>query len=134
MTDRICELLHRYRTVAVVGLSPKPERDSHRVARYLKEQGFRIIPVNPGQTEILGETCYPSLTAVPEPVEIVDVFRRSDTVPPIAEEAVAIGAKVFWMQLGIHHEAAVKRLKEAGLEVVVDHCIKVEQMRCSRLL
>ncbi len=130
MTDRICKLLEQYRTVAVVGLSPKPERDSHRVARFLQEQGFRIIPVNPGQQEILGETCYPSLSAIPEPVEIVDVFRRSETIPPIAEEALQIGAKVFWMQLGIHNDEAVKMLHDAGMEVVMDHCIKVEYMRC----
>ncbi len=132
MPDRICGILQRYHTIAVVGLSQKLERDSHRVARYLQAQGFRIIPVNPGQQEILGETCYPSLTAIPEPVEIVDVFQRSDAIPPIAEEAVRIGARVFWMQLGIRNDAAVKILQNAGLEVIMDHCIKVEDMRCRR--
>ena len=114
----------------MVGLSPTPERDSNRGALFLKEQGFRIIPVNPGQPEILGETCYPTLSAIPEPVEIVDVFRRSEAIPPIAEEALQIGAKVFWMQLGIKNEEVVKTLNDAGMEVVVDHCIKIEYMRC----
>ncbi|NOY53277.1 MAG: CoA-binding protein [Deltaproteobacteria bacterium] len=130
MADRICNLLQRYRTVAVVGLSPKPERDSHRVARYLQEQGFRIIPVNPGQRKILGEICYPSLSSIPEPLEIVDVFRRSDAILPIAEEAVQSGARVFWMQLGIRNDEAMKRLNEAGVEVVMGRCIKIEYMRC----
>jgi len=130
MTDKICSILKQYRTIAVVGLSPKPERDSHRVARYLKEQGFRIIPVNPGQREILGEACYPSLTEIPEPVEIVDVFRRSEAIPPIAEEAVRIGAKVFWMQLGIRNDEAVRILEKSGVQVIQDRCIKVEHMRC----
>lgn len=130
MSDRICNFLEQHHTVAVVGLSPKPERDSHRVARFLQEQGYRIIPVNPGRQEILGETCYPSLSAIPEPVEIVDVFRRSEAIPPIADEAIRIGAGVFWMQLGIEHKETARRLREAGVEVVMNRCIKVEYIRC----
>lgn len=131
MDNQICRLLHQYRTVAVVGLSPKPERDSHRVARFLQEQGYRVIPVNPGQTEILGETCYPSLSEIPEPVEIVDVFRRPEAIAPIAEEAMRIGARVFWMQLGIRHEAAAEKLRQHPMTVIMDRCIKIEQMRCA---
>jgi predicted CoA-binding protein len=131
MDDQICRLLHQCRTVAVVGLSPKPERDSHRAARFLQERGYRVIPVNPGQTEILGETCYPSLSEIPEPVEIVDVFRRAEAIPPIAEEAMRIGAKVFWMQLGIRHEEAGEKLRRHPMTVIMDRCIKIEQMRCA---
>ncbi len=131
MDHQICRLLHQYRTVAVVGLSPKPERDSHRVARFLQEKGYRVIPVNPGQTEILGEVCYPSLLDIPEPVEIVDVFRRTEAVPPIAEEAMQIGAKVFWMQLGIRHGEVAEKLRGHPMTVIMDRCIKIEQMRCA---
>lgn len=126
----ICDIIERYGTVAVVGLSPKAERESHQVARFLQSHGYRIIPVNPGQKKILGETCYPSLTAIPEPVEIVDVFRRSESVVPIAEEAVQVGAKVFWMQLGIRNDAAAEKLRAAGVTVVTDRCIKIEYLRC----
>jgi predicted CoA-binding protein len=128
--EKICNLLDKYRTVAVVGLSPKPERDSHRVARFLLEAGYRIIPVNPGQKEILGEVCYPSLTAIPERVEIVDVFRRPEAIPPVAEEALQIGAKVFWMQLGIRNDEAAQKLEGGGMEVIMDRCIKIEYLRC----
>ncbi|MEK6777356.1 MAG: CoA-binding protein [bacterium] len=128
--EKICRILQQYRTVAVVGLSPKPDRDSHRVARFLKEQGFRVIPVNPGQKEILGEQCYAGLADIPESVEIVDVFRRSEAIPDVAEEAIRIGAKVFWMQLGIREEESARRLAGAGIEVVMDRCIKIEYIRC----
>lgn len=128
--EKVCRILRQFRTVAVVGLSPKPERDSYKVARFLKEQGFRIIPVNPGQKEILGERCYASLTEIPKPVEIVDVFRRPEAVPEIAEEAIRIGARVFWMQLGIRHDEAARRLGAAGIQVVMDRCIMIEYIRC----
>ncbi len=131
--DSICNILHRYHTVAVVGLSPKPERDSHRVARYLKERGYRIIPVNPVRQEILGEKCYPSLSDIPDPLEIVDIFRKSEAIPALAEEVLRVGAKVFWMQLGIDHEEAAEKLRTAGIEVITDRCIKIEHSRCSRL-
>jgi len=112
--------------IAVVGLSDKPDRESHMVAKALQERGYRIIPVNPNVTEVLGEKSYPNLSAIPEPVDIVDVFRRSDQVVPIAEEAVKIGAKVLWLQLGVINEEAARIASEGGLRVVMDRCIKVE--------
>ncbi len=132
MQANVCEILDRYRTIAVVGLSPKPQRDSHRVARFLKEQGFRIIPVNPGQKEILGETCYPSLSEIPHSVEVVDVFRRPEAIPEIADHAIQIGARVFWMQLGIRHDESAEKLDGAGIQVVMDKCIKIEYLRCEK--
>lgn len=125
-TENMASILADYRTVAVVGLSPKEDRASYRVASYLKEQGYRIIPVNPAVNEVLGETSYPSLAAIPEPVDIVDIFRRSEDVPPVVEEAIRIGAKVVWMQLGIVNEVAASRAREAGLKVVMDKCMKIE--------
>ena len=130
MDEAICRILDRYRRVVVVGLSPKPERDSHRVARFLLERGYSVIPVNPGQTEILGLPCYPSLREVPGPLEIVDVFRRAEAVPALAREAAAAGARVFWMQLGIRHPEAAAFLERAGLTVIQDRCIKIEYLRC----
>lgn len=127
----ICDIIGRYRTIAIVGLSPKRERASHQVAHFLQGQGYRIIPVNPGQKEILGERCYPALTDIPETVEVVDVFRRADAIPPIAEEAIQIGARVFWMQLGIQNEPAAERLRTAGITVVMDRCIKIEYLHCN---
>jgi len=121
-------VLKEYKTVAVVGLSPKPERDSHKVARYLKEQGYDIIPVNPGQKEILGSTSYPNLKAIPFPVDIVDIFRKPEAIPPIVDDAIEIGAKVVWMQLGIANNQAAEKAREAGLQVVMSKCIKVEHM------
>jgi predicted CoA-binding protein len=120
------EILNFSRVVAVVGLSPKPDRPSYRVASYLKEQGYKIIPVNPLEKEILGELCYPNLASVPESVEVVDIFRRSEEVLPIVEEAIRIGAKAVWMQEGVINEEAAKRAKEAGLRVVMDKCIRKE--------
>ena len=114
------EMLKGSKTIAVVGLSPNPERDSYRVAKYLQEQGYRIIPVNPGVEEVLGEKCYPSLTAIPERVDMVDVFRRTEFVPLLVEEAIQIGAKVVWMQDDIVHEEAAQKAREAGLDVVMD--------------
>ena len=113
-------------TVAVVGLSPRPDRDSHGVAQYLQEQGFRIIPVNPAATEILGEQCYPDLASIPEPVDTVDIFRRSGEVPAIVAEAIRIGARAVWMQRGVvSHEGASAAL-DAGLMVVMDECLECE--------
>jgi predicted CoA-binding protein len=120
------EILNFSRVVAVVGLSPKPDRPSYRVASYLKEQGYKIIPVNPLEKEILGELCYPNLASVPVSVEVVDIFRRSEEVLPIVEEAIRIGAKAVWMQEGVINEEAAKRAKEAGLRVVMDKCIRKE--------
>ena len=118
------DLLRSYHTIAVVGLSPNPERDSHRVAKYMKEHGYKIIPVNPTATEILGERCYPDLASVPEPVQIVDIFRRAEDVPPVVEQAIKKKARVVWMQEGIVSEIAAARSREAGLSVVMDRCIR----------
>ena len=123
------EVLRKYRTVAVVGISPRDDRPSYRVARYLQEQGYRIIPVNPRETEVLGEPCYPDLCSVPEAVEVVDVFRRARLVPRLVAEALYVGAKVVWMQEGIVHEAAARRARAAGLEVVMDRCMMVEHRK-----
>ncbi len=120
------DILRKYRTVAVVGVSSREDRASHRVARYLKEHGYRIIPVNPRETEVLGEKCYPDLCSVPEPVEVVDVFRRPRYVPRVVAEALYNGARAIWMQQGIVHEAAARRARQAGLEVVMDRCMMVE--------
>ncbi len=123
------EILTSYKVVAVVGLSPKPERPSYQVASYLKKNGFKIIPVNPQVTEIIGEACYPDLVSIPEKVEIVDIFRRSEDVPGIVEEAIRIGAKAVWMQEGVSNEPAARRARDAGCKVVMDRCMKKEHMR-----
>jgi predicted CoA-binding protein len=120
------EILDKYKRIAVVGLSSNPRRPSHGVADYMARNGFEITPVNPNETEVLGRKSYPSLREVPPPVEIVDIFRVTEAVPGIVEDAIACGAKVIWMQLGIVHEEAARRAREAGLEVVMDKCIKIE--------
>lgn len=125
----IKQLLENTRIIAVVGLSDKPQRASHHVADYLKTQGYRIIPVNPTLTTALGERCYPSLRDIPEPVDMVDVFRKSDAVPSIVEDAIAIGAKSLWLQEGVIHEAAADQARDAGLQVVMDRCILKEHER-----
>lgn len=122
----IKEILKGIKTIAVVGLSPKKERPSYQVASYLLAAGYEIIPVNPGQEEILGHRCYPSLTAIPGPVDLVDIFRKSEEVPAVVAEAIAIKAKVVWMQQGIVNEAAAQAAEAAGLLVVMDRCLKVE--------
>jgi len=126
------EILSKYKTVAMVGLSSNPERPSHRVARYLKEQGYRIIPVNPRETEVLGEKAYPDLCAVPDPIEVVDIFREAKAVPRVVAQAMYVGAKVVWMQEGIVHEAAAARARRAGMAVVMDHCMMKEHRRIMR--
>ena len=124
----IAEILQTYRTIAVVGLSSSPWRPSHSVSKYMQAHGYRIIPVNPNEETVLGERAYPTLEDVPEAVEIVDVFRRSEEVPDIMESAIRIGAKVAWLQEGVFHEAAAARGREAGLDVVMDRCILKEHM------
>lgn len=122
-------LLAENKRIAVVGLSANPMRPSFFAAKYLKDHGFTIIPVNPNQKVILGETCYPNLKAIPGRVDVVDLFQRAEQVLPFVEDAIAIGAKVVWMQLGIvNHEAAAKA-KAAGLEVVMNRCMKIEYAR-----
>ncbi|MDQ2810020.1 MAG: CoA-binding protein [Chloroflexota bacterium] len=117
------------KTVAVVGLSSNPTTPSYAIAQYLQEHGYRIIPVNPQETAVLGEQAYPSVQAIPERVDVVDVFRRADAVPAVVEDAIAAGAPLVWLQLGIRNEAAAARAQEAGLTVVMDHCMKVEHHR-----
>lgn len=128
----IKQMLKTYRRIAVVGLSPDEGKASHEVAAYLKRAGFHIIPVNPACQEVLGEPCFPTLADVPGEVDIVDVFRRSEFLPEIAEQAIAKGAKVLWMQEGIVNEAAAARAKDAGLEVVMDRCLLKEHLRVTR--
>ena len=119
-------------TIAVVGLSPKPDRPSNLVAAYLQQAGYTIIPVNPGQREILGQTCYPDLSTIPVPVDVVDIFRRSDQIEPIVEDAIAIQAKVIWMQQGIINQAAAQTATEAGLTVIMDRCMKVDHFQLTQ--
>jgi predicted CoA-binding protein len=126
--DRL-RILEQYRTIAMVGLSSNPFRPSHFAAIYMLAEGYHIIPVNPREQEILGQPCYATLRDIPEKVEIVDIFRDPSAVPPIVEDAIAIGAQVVWMQLGVINEAAARRAREAGLEVVMDACVKIEHAR-----
>lgn len=128
----LVRLLGQSRTVAVVGLSPNPKRPSHQVASYLQTAGYQIIPVNPGHLEILGQPCYPDLRSVPMPIDIVDIFRKAEAVEPIVREAIAIGAKVIWMQQGIVNETAARLAEEAGLTVIMDRCLKIELERLRR--
>ncbi|MDQ3696233.1 MAG: CoA-binding protein [Chloroflexota bacterium] len=124
-------ILTENRTIAMVGLSADPMRPSHFAAIYMQSHGYKVIPVNPravGDT-ILGEVVYPSLREIPQPVDIVDVFRRPEVVLPIAEDAIAIGAKVLWLQLGVVNEEAAAAARAAGLEVVMDRCVKIEHAR-----
>ena len=114
------EQLRNSKTIAVVGLSDNPARDSHRVARYLQSQGYRIIPVNPMIEETLGEKSYPNLKAVPEPIDMVDIFRRSELVPPVVDEAIEIGVKYIWMQDGVIHQDSAAKAEAAGIPVVMD--------------
>ncbi len=126
VNSNIPGILLKYKKIAVVGLSPKPWRPSHSVAAYLKDAGYTIFPVNPGQEQILGQKCYSALSEIPETIEVVDIFRRSELILPIVQEAISIGAKVIWMQSGIINEQAAKQALEAGLEVVMDACMKIE--------
>jgi predicted CoA-binding protein len=122
----ITGILRNYRVVAVVGLSSDPSRPSYRVAQYLQDQGYRIVPVNPGCQEVLGEKCYAGLKDIPFPVEIVDIFRKVDAIPGIVAEAIAVGAKVVWMQQGLEEPHSARKAKQAGLQVVMDRCLKIE--------
>ena len=122
-------ILTQRRTIAVVGLSAQWHRPSYFAAKYMQDHGYRIIPVNPNYSEVLGQRCYPGLTDIPEQVGIVDCFRRASEMVPIARDAVAIGAKVLWMQLGIRNDEAAGIAVDAGLDVVMDHCVKIEYAR-----
>ena len=125
----IKEILEKYKTIAVVGLSSHPWRASFPVSRYMQSAGYRIIPVNPLETEVLGEKAYPTLDDIPEPFDIVDIFRRPDYVPDIVEAAIRRGTRVIWMQLGVVNEAAAALGRAAGLEVVMDRCILQDHMQ-----
>lgn len=122
-------ILKQNSTVAIVGLSANWYRPSYFAAKYLLDHGYRVIPVTPTYPEVLGQKAYASVRDVPEPVDVVDCFRRSEDIPPIAEEAIAVGAKVLWMQLGVVNHDAAKRARDAGLEVVMDRCMKIEYAR-----
>jgi len=125
----IQRVLHSANTIAVVGLSSNELRASHFVGFYLKRHGYRVIPVNPRETEILGEPCYPSLLDVPEPVDIVNVFRAPDALPAIARDAVTINAKTLWCQFGVINEEGARIAEDGGLTVIMDRCVKVEHAR-----
>jgi predicted CoA-binding protein len=122
-------ILKQYKRIAMVGLSANPYRPSNFAARYMRAAGYRLFPVNPREKQILGLPCYAALAEVPAPLEIVDIFREPAAVPGIVEEAIAAGAKVIWMQLGVIHEQAAARAIEAGLEVIMDRCVKIEHAR-----
>jgi uncharacterized protein len=126
------EILRKYKTIAVVGLSPNQMRPSYGVSSYMKRSGYRIIPVNPGHAEILGEKSYRTLDDVPDAIEIVNVFRRSEHIPEVADAAIRKGAKVLWLQEGISNEESAQKARAAGLEVVMDTCILKEHRRTSR--
>jgi len=129
----IPEILSKFKTIAVVGLSDKPEKPSNSVSKYMLEAGYAIIPVNPMHDEVFGLKCYPSLLSLPDEVkssvEIVNVFRKPNDVPPIIDEAIAVGAKAVWLQLGITHEEAAEKARQHGIEVVQNRCILVEHQR-----
>jgi predicted CoA-binding protein len=125
------EILNKYRSIAVVGASANPERPSYQIASYLMEQGYQVYPVNPNAREILGRPSYPSLSSIPDAVEVVDIFRRSEDVVPIIDEAIKIGAKAVWMQEGVINEAAAAKARDAGLLVVMDECIREEHEHLS---
>ncbi|MCX6009675.1 MAG: CoA-binding protein [Chloroflexi bacterium] len=126
------KILKEYRTVAIVGASSNPERPSFRVVRYLSKHGYNVIPVNPNEREILGMTCYPNLSSIPEKVEVVDIFRKSEEVMPIVDEAIKIGAKVVWMQEGVVNEEAAAKARNAGLLVVMDKCMRKQHISLMR--
>lgn len=123
VADRV---LDQYRTFAVVGASPDPARPSHGVMAALERYGYEVIPVNPKTNEIRGRTCHPNVASIPEPIEVVDIFRRSEVAGTHVDEAIRVGAKAVWLQLGVIDEAAAQRARDAGLEVVMDHCPAIE--------
>ncbi len=125
----VTDLLRRARTIAVVGLSPKDTRDSHRVARYLMDQGYTIVPVNPGQKEILGRLCYRSLVEIPFPVDLVDVFMNPSRVEMVVAQSIEMGFPAIWLQLGVVHLEGARKAMNAGIQVVMDRCIMTDHMR-----
>jgi len=125
-------ILNDYRIIAMVGLSPDPNRPSHRVAKYLINHGYQVIPVNPDAQEILGTRSYSEISSIPEPIEIVDIFRRSEEVMPVVDEAIKVGAKAVWMQEGVVNEEAASKAQDAGLMVVMDRCMLKEHKRLNK--
>lgn len=125
-SEDIINILEKSKKIAVVGLSPKEERDSNQVARYLMEHGYEVIPVNPGQKEILGQPCFRTLKDIPFPVDIVNLFLNPKRIPPVVDEALEIGAPVVWMQLEIVHREAAEKARQAGVTVIMNRCIKME--------
>ena len=128
-SDPIGDILKTYKTIAVVGLSSNPMRPSHAVTRYMQQSGYRIIPVNPNETQVLGEKSYARLEDVPQKIDIVDIFRRGEDVPPVVEGAIRTGAKVVWMQLGIENEQAAEKACAEGITVVMDACVLIEHQK-----
>ena len=128
-TEEIREILNQCKTIAIVGLSPKEQRDSNMVARYLKENGFKIVPVNPGQKEILGEKCYKNLLEIPFQPDMVNLFLNSKRVPEAVDQAIEIKTDVIWMQLGVVHNQAAAKARENGIQVIMNKCIKIEHER-----
>lgn len=124
--DELKKLLTETKTIAVVGASPKPWRDSGSIAEFLNRKGYKVFPVNPQYQEVLGMKCYPDLKSVPEKIDMVDIFRKSEEIEPIIDEAIAVGAKSVWMQLGVINEAASQKAENSGLDVVMDRCIAIE--------
>jgi hypothetical protein len=127
--DPIFDILTKYKTIAVVGLSSNPTRPSYAVTEYMQSSGYHIIPVNPNETDVLGEPSYADLEEVPQKIEIVNIFRRAEDIPPVVEAAIRVGAKVVWMQQGIANEPAAERARAAGITVVMDACIFIEHKR-----
>ena len=129
MEDLVEQQLTQSKTIAVVGLSPNQERWSHRVAKYLKEVGYKIIPVNPAANEVLGETSFPDLKSVPEPIDMVDIFLRSELVAPVVDEAIEVGVRFIWMQDGVVDEASAEKAQAAGIPVIMNNCAMREHRR-----
>jgi predicted CoA-binding protein len=129
--DALRDLLRDARTIAVVGCSPRPARASHEVARYLQDAGYTIVPVNPGHDEILGRRCYPTLAAAAQaqPLDVIDVFRRSDLAGAVVDEAIALRPRLIWLQLGVHDEAAAARAAAAGVPCIMNRCLMVDHQR-----
>lgn len=127
--EKVAELLKKAKTVAIVGISHKEHRDSHKVAKYMKEHGYKVVPVNPKYNEVLGEPCYPDLKSVPEHIDLVDIFRSIEAIPAIVDEAIAVGADSVWMQLGLAHDEAAEKARNNGLTVVMNKCTKIEHHR-----
>jgi uncharacterized protein len=127
--DEIIEILRKCRTIAVVGISPKEARDSNRVAKYLMEQGYEVVPVNPGQREILGKPCFKTLKDIPFPIDMADLFLNPTRVPPVVDQAIEIGVHAIWMQEGVVHNESAQKAGKAGITVVMNKCIKKEHMK-----